>query len=133
MRMLEISLAGAAAIAFTVAATGPSVAAPLPTNIRTIKSMLPMNLTEVRWYGWRGGWGYRGWGRPWGWGAAATGVLSTTSPGFEFTWSIGCTTLTNALGPVPPWRMSGAEPATSTFGPDPPTMTVGPPPAARRF
>ena len=54
----------------------PSQGVPLPTSIATIKSMLVSELTEVRWVGWRGGWGYRGWGyRPWGWGAAAAGAV----------------------------------------------------------
>jgi len=72
-------------------ATGSSQAAPLPTHIAAIKSMLGTDAVEVRWGGWGGGfrgggwgggfrgggWGYRGgWGhRPFGWGAAAAGAL----------------------------------------------------------
>jgi hypothetical protein len=42
-------------------------AAPLPTNIATMKSMLSSDVVQARWGGWRGGWGYRGWGyRSWG-------------------------------------------------------------------
>jgi hypothetical protein len=38
-------------------------AAPLPTNVAAMKSVLADSSTQVRWGGWRGGgWGYRGWG-----------------------------------------------------------------------
>jgi hypothetical protein len=56
-------------------------AAPLPTNITTMKSMLSSDVVQARWGGWRGGWGYRGWGyRSWGYrgwrlGAAAAGAI----------------------------------------------------------
>ena len=41
-------------------------AAPLPTNLASMKSMVADGPIEVRWRG--GGWGYRGYG---GWGAGA--------------------------------------------------------------
>ena len=75
----------------TSGSTLPSAhAAPLPTNIATIKLISSGNVAQVRWGGWRGGggyrgfgyrggWGYRGWGhRGWGyggWGAAAAGAI----------------------------------------------------------
>ena len=38
-------------------------AAPLPTNVTSMKSMVADNSIQVRWDGWRGGgWGYRGFG-----------------------------------------------------------------------
>jgi hypothetical protein len=51
-------------------------AAPLPTNVTSMKSMVADNSIQIRWGGWRGGgWGYRGFGgwgpRGWGWGAGA--------------------------------------------------------------
>ena len=80
MSVLKISIGSAIAIAMMAATPTPSQAAPLPTNIGTIKSMLTDNITPVRWVGgWRGGWGgrgwgYRGWGRP-AWGALAAGAV----------------------------------------------------------
>jgi hypothetical protein len=56
-------------------------AAPLPTNVATMKSMSSSDSVQVRWGGWRGGgwrggWGYRGWGYGgWGLGAAAAGAI----------------------------------------------------------
>ncbi len=47
-------------------------AAPLPTNIATMKSMSSSDAVQVRWGGWRGG-GWRGGG--WGLGAAAAGAV----------------------------------------------------------
>jgi hypothetical protein len=51
-------------------------AAPLPTNVAAMKSIVASNSIQVRWGGWRGGgWGYRGFGgwghRGWGWGPGA--------------------------------------------------------------
>jgi hypothetical protein len=49
-------------------------AAPLPTNVAAIKSMVADGSIKVRWGGWRGGsWGYRGFG--WGAGALAGAVI----------------------------------------------------------
>ena len=51
-------------------------AAPLPTNVTAMKSMVAESSIQVQWRGWRGGgWGYRGvggWGyRDLGWGGPA--------------------------------------------------------------
>jgi hypothetical protein len=52
-------------------------AAPLPTNVASMKSMVADGSIQARWGGWRGGgWGYRSFGRSfgyrgWGWGAGA--------------------------------------------------------------
>jgi len=51
-------------------------AAPLPTNVTAMKSMVAESSIQVQWRGWRGGgWGYRGvggWGyRGLGWGGPA--------------------------------------------------------------
>jgi hypothetical protein len=45
-----------------------ALAAPLPTNIATMKSMSSGDVVQARWGGWRGGWGYRGLGYRGGWG-----------------------------------------------------------------
>ncbi|GKQ55107.1 hypothetical protein [Bradyrhizobium sp. Ce-3] len=64
---------------------GAGQAAPLPTNIATMKAAVDNNAVQVRWGGWgggwRGGWGYRGWRGGYGgwgyrgWGAAAAGAI----------------------------------------------------------
>jgi len=51
-------------------------AAPLPTNVAAMKSMVSDSSIQVQWGGWRGGgWGHRGFGgwgpRGWGWAAGA--------------------------------------------------------------
>jgi hypothetical protein len=51
-------------------------AAPLPTNVAAMQSMVSDSPIQVQWGGWRGGgWGHRGFGgwgpRGWGWGAGA--------------------------------------------------------------
>jgi hypothetical protein len=49
-------------------------AAPLPTNVAAMKSMVADSSIEVRWGGWRGGgWRHRGFG--WGAGALAGAVI----------------------------------------------------------
>jgi len=82
MSTLKTTFAVLVAGAVIAGATNSSQAAPLPTHIAAIKSMLGTDTVEVRWGGWGGGfrgggWGYRGgWGhRPYGWGAAAAGAL----------------------------------------------------------
>jgi hypothetical protein len=78
-----VGVLGTPAVVFFSIAS--SQAAPLPTNIATMKAAAVGDLLEVRWGGWHGGWhggwvgrgwGYRGWGyRPWGWGALAAGAI----------------------------------------------------------
>jgi hypothetical protein len=90
MRSLKLALAASFAIASLAGAGSRANAAPLPTHVATMKSMLAGNTVEVRWGwggGWRGGgwggrgwggggWGYRGFGRRGlGWGAAAAGAV----------------------------------------------------------
>jgi hypothetical protein len=91
MSTFKIAFAVLVMGAVTAGATGSSQAAPLPTHVAAIKSMLGTDAVEVRWGGWGGGfrgggWGYRGWGgrgwggrgwgyRPYGWGAAAAGAV----------------------------------------------------------
>jgi hypothetical protein len=69
-------------------------AAPLPTNVAAMKSMVVDSSIPVRWGGWRGGgWGYRGvggWGyRGWGWGAGALagaligGAIASSAYGYD--------------------------------------------------
>jgi hypothetical protein len=49
-------------------------AAPMPTNVAAMKSMVADSSIKARWGGWRGGgWGYRGFG--WGEGALAGAVI----------------------------------------------------------
>jgi hypothetical protein len=61
-------------------------AAPLPTNVAAMKSMVVDSSIPVRWGGWRGGgWGYRGWG--WGAGALAGaligGAIASSAYGYD--------------------------------------------------
>jgi hypothetical protein len=48
-------------------------AAPLPTNVAAMKSMVADSSIQVRWGGRFGGWGHRGWG--WGPGVLAGAVI----------------------------------------------------------
>ena len=73
-KMVFVCAFAGALIACNVA---PLHAAPLPTNVTAMKSMVGESSIQVQWRGWRGGgWGYRGVGggwayRGWGWGGAA--------------------------------------------------------------
>lgn len=73
--MHTIRLGFACALAGTLMAFSAAslCAAPLPTNLTAMKSLVADSSIQVRWGGWRGGgWGYRGgWGRGWSWGAGA--------------------------------------------------------------
>jgi len=78
MRIFRMAFVGGFAGALMAGNVGTLHAAPLPTNVATIKSMIADSSIQVRWGGWRGGgWGYRGFGggfgyrRGWGWGAGA--------------------------------------------------------------
>lgn len=93
MSTLKTTFAVLVASAVMAGTSGSSQAAPLPTNIAAMKSMVATDTVQVRWGGWRGGglgyrggfahagWGYRGlgyrgWGRrPYGWGVAAAGAV----------------------------------------------------------
>jgi hypothetical protein len=74
MSIFRIAFVGVA-VALMAGNVGTLQAAPLPTNVATIKSMVADSSIQIRWGGWRGGWGHRGFGgwgyRGWGWGAGA--------------------------------------------------------------
>lgn len=76
MRTLRMALVGGFAGALMAGNVATLHAAPLPTNVASMKSMVANSSIQIRWGGWRGGgWGYRGFGgggyRGWGWGAGA--------------------------------------------------------------
>ena len=76
MRIFRMAFVGAFAGALMAGNVATLHAAPLPTNVASMKSMVADNSIQVRWGGWRGGgWGYRGFGgwgyRGGGWGAGA--------------------------------------------------------------
>lgn len=77
MRTLRMALVGGYAGALMASNVATLYAAPLPTNVASMKSMVAENSIQmIRWGGWRGGgWGYRGFGgwgpRGLGWGAGA--------------------------------------------------------------
>jgi hypothetical protein len=77
MNTLKSSLLAVTAIT-PVLLVSHSEAAPLPTHIAAMKSMLDKDTLQVRWGGWGGGWrgggwGYRGWGYRGGWGGRGWG------------------------------------------------------------
>src|SRR5258707_15894416 len=73
MRIFRMAFVGAFAGALMAGNVATLHAAPLPTNVASMKSMVADNSIQVRWRG--GGWGYRGFGgwgyRGGGWGAGA--------------------------------------------------------------
>jgi hypothetical protein len=70
-RLAFVSAFAGAVMANNVA---PLNAAPLPTNVAAMKSMVADSSIKVRWGGWRGGgFGHRGFG--WGAGALAGAVI----------------------------------------------------------
>ncbi|KRR11671.1 MULTISPECIES: hypothetical protein [Bradyrhizobium] len=76
MRTLRMAFVGGFAGALMASNMATLQAAPLPTNVATMKSMVGDSAIQVRWGGWRGGgWGHRGFGgwgyRGRGWGAGA--------------------------------------------------------------
>jgi hypothetical protein len=74
--MRSFGLTSACVLAGALGCTVASLqAAPLPTNVEAMKSIVADTSIQVQWGGWRGrGWGrgFGGWGyRGWGWGPAA--------------------------------------------------------------
>jgi hypothetical protein len=74
MRIFRMAFVGGFAGALMAGNVATLHAAPLPTNVASMKSMVADNSIQVRWRG--GGWGYRGFGggfgyRGGGWGAGA--------------------------------------------------------------
>jgi hypothetical protein len=74
MRTLKMAFVGGLAGALMAGDVAPLQAAPLPTNVASMKSMVADSSIQVRWRG-GGGWGHRGFGgwgyRGGGWGGAA--------------------------------------------------------------
>lgn len=71
MRTFRLAFASAFAGTLLACDVGSLSAAPLPTNVAAMKSMVANSSIQVRWGGWRGGgWGHRGFGG-WGLGAGA--------------------------------------------------------------
>jgi hypothetical protein len=87
MRTFRIAFACTLAGALMACNVATLDAAPLPTNLATMKSMLADSPIKVRWGGWRGGWGYRGFG---GWslganalaGAIIGGAIASSAYGY---------------------------------------------------
>ena len=74
MHSLRLAFLSAFAGAVMASNIAPLHAAPLPTNVTAMKSLVADSSTKVRWGGWRGGgFGYRGFG--WGAGALAGAVI----------------------------------------------------------
>jgi hypothetical protein len=76
MRTLRMALVGGFTGLLMAGNVATLHAAPLPTNVASMKAMVADSSIQIRWGGWRGGgWEYRGvggWGpRGWGWGAGA--------------------------------------------------------------
>jgi hypothetical protein len=80
MKFVKAAFVAALAVTIAGACAPRAEAAPLPTNVAATKAALDTPVVQVRYGGWRGGWGggYRGWGgyrgggyRGWGLGAAA--------------------------------------------------------------
>jgi hypothetical protein len=70
MRIVRLAFVSAFAGTLLACSTVSLNAAPLPTNVAAMKSMMANSSIQVRWGGWGGGWGYRGFGG-WGLGAGA--------------------------------------------------------------
>jgi len=73
MRTLKMAFVGGLSGALMASNVAPLQAAPLPTNVASMKSMVADSSIQVHWRG--GGWGHRGFGgwgyRGRGWGAGA--------------------------------------------------------------
>lgn len=71
MRTLRMALVGGFAGALMASNVATLYAAPLPTNVASMKLMVADNSIQIGWGGWRGGgWGHRGFG---GWGPRGGG------------------------------------------------------------
>lgn len=55
MRTLRMALVGGFAGAMMASNVATLYAAPLPTNVASMKSMVADNSIQIRWGGWRGG------------------------------------------------------------------------------
>jgi hypothetical protein len=92
MRTFRMAFVGGFAGALMAGNVATLHAAPLPTNVASMKSMVADSSIQVRWGGWRGGWGYRGFGgwghRGWGWGprvlagAVIGGAIASSAYGY---------------------------------------------------
>jgi hypothetical protein len=73
MKFINAAFVSALAVIATAAPVPRGEAAPLPTNVAAMKASLNQAVVQVRYGGWRGGWGYRGWGGHRGWGYGGLG------------------------------------------------------------
>jgi hypothetical protein len=73
MKFINTAFVSALAVIATGALVPRGEAAPLPTNVPAMKASLNEAVVQVRYVGWRGGWG-RGWGGPRGWGGWGWGL-----------------------------------------------------------
>jgi hypothetical protein len=73
MKFINAAFVSALAVIITGAIAPRGEAAPLPTNVAAMKASLNEAVVQVRYGGWRGGWGYRGWGGRRGWGYGGWG------------------------------------------------------------
>jgi hypothetical protein len=88
MHTFKVTFASAFAGAAMACNVASLHAAPLPTSVAAMKSMVTDSSIQVRWGGWGyrgfGGWGYRGFG--WGGGALAGaiigGAIASTAYGY---------------------------------------------------
>jgi hypothetical protein len=78
--MRRVRLAFVSAFAGTLLACNVASAAPLPTNVAAMKSLMANSSVQVRWGGWGGGWGYGGWGL--GAGALAGAAIASSAYGY---------------------------------------------------
>jgi hypothetical protein len=83
MRTLRMAIVGGFAGALMASNVATLNAAPLPTNVASMRSMVADNSIQVRWGGWRGGgWGYRGWGAGAIAGAVIGGAIASGAYGY---------------------------------------------------